>query len=470
MRHLVLLFCGLFSSLFANPFKFEGVFPDCVNKRLELIAHYLPYNPTVLLPNSNKENLAECEKYWPCGKVLHTREPNIPIQFLWIDFDHSELLFLKQHSDLLKDVQVIYLSTHQRGDKNTNYMLVKRFLERNQFKRLSHWYLEQGNGNAIFLRSDIYDCAVDTLNQAPENFTETCDFYPNKIDQFLRKAGAKECHHTLDSIDFIYMINLDERPEKFAKSSEYLNPYGIYPYRFSAVNGWKIAHEDLPKIGLQLRARNSQKKFMATVYREVNDREYMSNELVQEDQTCYFALGMSRGAIGIYLSHLSVVQDAFDSGYQTIWVMEDDIKVLADPLKIPSLIKKLDQFDPDWDILFTDTDQTDANNNYVPCRSVALRPNYAIEPISNFLEKFYSISYDLSRVGMRYGAYSMIIRRSGMEKILAHAKTYSIFLPYDMDFWLIPSMRMYRLNYDLISHDHKAISDNSLPNYLKKGL
>lgn len=30
------------------------------------------------------------------------------------------------------------------------------------------------------------------------------------------------------------------------------------------------------------------------------------------------------------LSHLSVLKDALDSGYETIWVMEDDIHIIQD--------------------------------------------------------------------------------------------------------------------------------------------
>ncbi|MFI5334690.1 MAG: hypothetical protein ACHQT8_05960 [Chlamydiales bacterium] len=36
------------------------------------------------------------------------------------------------------------------------------------------------------------------------------------------------------------------------------------------------------------------------------------------------------------LSHLSILQDAFDSGYETIWVMEDDIEVVRNPTFSPT--------------------------------------------------------------------------------------------------------------------------------------
>src|SRR5690606_37872622 len=45
----------------------------------------------------------------------------------------------------------------------------------------------------------------------------------------------------------------------------------------------------------------------------------------------YFCHCMPLGSIGIVLSHLSILQDAYDAGYETIWVMEDDIEVIQDP-------------------------------------------------------------------------------------------------------------------------------------------
>src|SRR5437868_12063325 len=61
------------------------------------------------------------------------------------------------------------------------------------------------------------------------------------VDQHFKKALGKSDIHKMKNIDFIYMINLDERPEKFEKSVQQLHPFGIYPYRFSAVNGWELS-------------------------------------------------------------------------------------------------------------------------------------------------------------------------------------------------------------------------------------
>lgn len=48
----------------------------------------------------------------------------------------------------------------------------------------------------------------------------------------------------------------------------------------------------------------------------------------------YFCHCLSRGAIGIVLSHLSILKDAYDRGFETIWVMEDDIDIIKNPLNL----------------------------------------------------------------------------------------------------------------------------------------
>ena len=54
----------------------------------------------------------------------------------------------------------------------------------------------------------------------------------------LKPAEGKTGDHSIRNVYFIYMINLDARPEKYALARRYLEAYAITPYRFSAVNGW----------------------------------------------------------------------------------------------------------------------------------------------------------------------------------------------------------------------------------------
>ncbi len=268
------------------------------------------------------------------------------------------------------------------------------------------------------------------------------------------------------NIDFIYLINLDERPEKLKKSLDQLHPFGIYPCRFSAINGWKLPIETINEVGVVFNDRMTHEKFGTHFFKEEGGLG-TEHEVMQPGKT-YFIHLMRPSIIGIALSHLSILKDAYDSGYQTIWVMEDDIEVMQDPKLIPKFIDELgDLVGNHWDILFTDCDFRNSMKQYVSCKSYAPRPNYQPKHPQKFAVRKI-ISQNLSRIGARYGFHSMIIRRSGIKKILDFYKTYHIFSAIDVDFILAKDLRLYCLNDDVVSQLTDALSDNSSPNYSMK--
>lgn len=283
------------------------------------------------------------------------------------------------------------------------------------------------------------------------------------FENHLKDVPDKSDIHSMRNIDFIYLINLDQRPEKLAKSQNQLHPYGIYPYRFSAVNGWELGIETINDIGLKMQP-GMQGGIWGSSYVMQNGELFFEHELMHVSEKTYFVHCMGRGTIGIALSHLSVLKDAYDSGYETIWVMEDDIDVLRDPRVIPDLIDRLDALvgEAEWDMLFTDIDYRNGEGNYVPCTGYAPRPNFTPSDPNKFAKREW-INADFTQVGARFGAHSMIVRRSGMKKMLDFIRQYAIFLPYDMDFVLPPEMKLFCLNYDVISQLPRAISDNGTP-------
>jgi GR25 family glycosyltransferase involved in LPS biosynthesis len=287
------------------------------------------------------------------------------------------------------------------------------------------------------------------------------------IEDHLKPVRDKSGHHGMRNIDFIYMINLDQRPEKFESCLQKLTPYQIFPCRFSAVNGWELTWDAIDDIGVKYEPWMSSEK-LGTTYLFGADLKQHAEKLQVPGRT-YYCHDMGRGSIGIVLSHLSILKDAYESGYETIWVMEDDIEVIGNPHMLPELIDKLDALvgKDGWDILFTDTDTKARNGNYVVCLSYAWRPNFTPSNPKRFSERV-DVSPDFKRIGARYGAYSMIVRRSGMRKLLRFFDHYHLFLPFDMDYTLPEDIRLYGLRYDLVSTEPNAITDNELPNYLMK--
>lgn len=288
------------------------------------------------------------------------------------------------------------------------------------------------------------------------------------LEPHLKRALNKTEGHSMRNIDFIYMINLDQRPEKWGYSIAQLRPFEIEPYRFSAVNGWELSLEAINDVGLVFTPL-MEGGFMGTSY-HLDGRFEPSHELLENYGQTYYCHCMARGTIGIALSHISVLKDAYDSGYETIWVMEDDIEVLQDPRQIPDLIDQLDETvgKENWDILFTDRDIRDQNGQHKATIWAARRPDYATSlPKNNFAENR-QVSPFFRKVGARYGATSMIVRRSGMKKLLQFFEAHSIFLPYDLDFIYPQNIQLYTVLEDVVSNLPKALSDNGSPFYLNK--
>ncbi len=299
-------------------------------------------------------------------------------------------------------------------------------------------------------------------------FLFSTNFLFGDLENHLKQPTNKSPIHSMRNIDFIYMINLDQRPEKLKMSFDQLAPFGIYPYRFSAVNGWELSVETINDVGLKF-TPEMEGGFLGTCYHQNTNFEPSHETILNYGQT-YFCHCMARGPIGIALSHISILQDAYDSGYETIWIMEDDIDVRRDPRILPDLIDELDAVvgKDNWDILFTDKDMRDANDKYNCCYWAAKRPDYVAFTQANdfYLRKV--INDNFWQIGARYGAHSMIVRRCGIKKLLQFFKAHQIFLPYDLDYILPKGIKLFALLDDVVSNLPKAISDNGGANYLNK--
>jgi GR25 family glycosyltransferase involved in LPS biosynthesis len=284
----------------------------------------------------------------------------------------------------------------------------------------------------------------------------------------LKEAKDKGDHHSMGKIDFIYMINLDQRPEKFLQASEQLHRYGIFPFRFSAVNGWELSLKAINDVGLKYMPGMT--PLMASTY-PMEAKGKVSHEFMSCFGKTYFCHCTSKGVIGCSLSHISVLKDAYDSGYETVWVLEDDIEVLQDPHILLELIEKLDQlvgYDH-WDVLFTDQNYRTGIEKYLIASAAAKRPDMDCSLKERVSEKYTineDVSADFRKISARFGAHSMIIRRSGIIKLLDFALRHKIFLPYDMDNYLAPGLSRYCLTYDVVTNLLNSLSDNGGPNYI----
>jgi hypothetical protein len=286
----------------------------------------------------------------------------------------------------------------------------------------------------------------------------------------MKKAEGKGSEHSMRNVDFIYMINLDERPEKFLQAGGELNQYGIYPYRFSAVNGWKLSLETINDIGLKY--RSGMTSLFATSF-PLDGGGQASHGFMKEEGLAYFGHCLVPGTIGIVLSHLSILVDAFNSGYETIWVLEDDVVALKDPRLLSDLIDKLDATvgEDNWDVFFTDQNPRTPLGVSIPAQGAGKRPDMDCSIEARYSDKYTEmrdVSEDFRKVSARFGAYSMVIRRSGIVKLLRFYEEHKIYLPYDLDYYLPEGINRYALRYDLVTNFLEALSDNGSPGYQKR--
>ncbi len=289
------------------------------------------------------------------------------------------------------------------------------------------------------------------------------------IFDFLKPALEKGANHKMRNIDFIYMINLDKRPEKFLATQLSLRRYGIYPYRFSAVNGWELSKEVFQNVGLKL--KEGMTPLLSTTYYSIDGKMIQSHEYMDNPSKSYFCHCMAPGPIGCALSHISILKDAFESNYEVIWVLEDDVEIIRNPHILSDYINKLNlTFGKNgWDILFTDYDGRKNEVEYNVCDGLAKRPD--MDCSSNFRRGHFSkkkkINEYFREMPARYGTYSMIISRSGIKKMLDFFYNHKIYLPIDMDNCYVETIKRYGVLENIVSHKLDALSDNAAPFYEK---
>lgn len=142
--------------------------------------------------------------------------------------------------------------------------------------------------------------------------------YLQEIEMVNRACGIK-------GIDAIYLINLKERPEKLERMQELVESLGLEVTLVSGINGWALpesTREKIVPVGSDFGTKSGS-RFLA-------------------------------GQLGCFLSHISVWKDAYERGFEKIWVLEDDGEFWGNLSDLEPLLDTLSVLDPEWDILYTD--------------------------------------------------------------------------------------------------------------------
>jgi GR25 family glycosyltransferase involved in LPS biosynthesis len=175
------------------------------------------------------------------------------------------------------------------------------------------------------------------------------------LEPHFRPIEERTQEGRIEKIDQIYLINLDHRVDRLESSLNQLRVYGLAPCRFPAIYGRDLSSQTLDEVGFEFLPGMEGDQW-ATYYAGSEKRwkfAFLSSDCYGKH---FFSRWTVPGAVGCSLSHLSILQDAWDAGFETIWVLEDDFLLRGDPHLFSFYIDRLDKLAPDWDILYTDMD------------------------------------------------------------------------------------------------------------------
>ncbi len=224
---------------------------------------------------------------------------------------------------------------------------------------------------------------------------------------YVTAIDVTETSSGMEPIDCVYVINLNERPERWQRIERLLEERGIHANRVAAINGWQLPADVVKKL------------------------------------TGPYPVKITGGALGCLLSHFSVYKDALERGYNLIWVLEDDADFIEDIRQIPGYLKTLSEIDPDWDIFYTDIDcRNDAGGYFAFVVSSSPRPDQPLKSLGYYSLKLFA-GEGLLRVLGRYGTTSALITKGGLKKIVNYLSHVYIATAIDCDLHFIPEIREY---------------------------
>jgi GR25 family glycosyltransferase involved in LPS biosynthesis len=167
---------------------------------------------------------------------------------------------------------------------------------------------------------------------------------------------------TIEGIDAIYLINLAKRKDKRERVSSHLANHGLSFCLVEGFDGW----------------------------------EHLSDEEIKRMSGPYPIL-LNKGQVGCFISHLSCVQDAYQKGYNRIWILEDDVIIHKDPKTVSVHLEELYRLKPDWDLLYTDSDVLIQRAHFLPISIDIPHTPDQLPPIRPDEPYDYPLSYWLER-------------------------------------------------------------------------
>jgi hypothetical protein len=234
------------------------------------------------------------------------------------------------------------------------------------------------------------------------------------VAKYLKPVEISEFESGLNLVDCIYVINLDKRPEKWKRVKKSFDKRHLKVNRVSGIDGKLIPPS------------------------------------VLEELAGSYPNRLYPGEIGCLLAHVSVIKDAYERGFQIVWIAEDDMFFLDNVKLIPYLLTKLSRIDPDWDIFYTDIDSRSLDGGHNPSLGSDFRPDRVYEDRKHYHERTF-VDYDIMKLGQRYGLYSTFMSRKGLKKVFDYFTHVYVWSPVDIEMHYIPGIRAYSVTQDIVT-------------------
>lgn len=244
------------------------------------------------------------------------------------------------------------------------------------------------------------------------------------IKKALTPISDIEPNSGMNGVDCMYVVNLEKRPEKWQRIQSICNAYGLLPSRMNAVDGSQLSNKTIKTLCGRYPVR------------------------------------LRPGQIGCLLSHVSIFLDSYQRKFNCIWICEDDIDFLDNPLQMPELLNQLTKIDPNWDILYTDPEfviPACYGPNWPPTGTPLPNMGYDFRPDQyhlslNYYFSKWPIDKHFTAIGQRYGTYSYFVSQKGIQKLMNYFLHVYLWSPVDVDMHYVPGIRQYVLNKPVISH------------------
>lgn len=241
--------------------------------------------------------------------------------------------------------------------------------------------------------------------------------------------------NAVNGIDAVIMVSAEKNSEPLALAKSSMEKYGLALCNFSLfvpteeeIRSFGLLYKNDMKVSPVNILERGNKKFTLKTIPAISDRCF--GPKLSLDQTLEL------------IRFIKVIKLSLAKGYERIWILKEDVEISSDPRFLSEKIKELEILtDGNWDILFT---TPPSNGNRVEDRidSTILNPKRVLNKID--LDPFWYM-------GIPEDSSSLVLSRSGMQKIIAHYQAHGIYFPFETECLYIPNIHIFSLKTRLFS-------------------